>query len=357
MKLRPEFCPRPARGPHIVRGIDASRSRGPVRLGRVSAALAAAALTFAGTSATAAEGKAWSTDFGAAQEQAATQNKDLLLDFTGSDWCPPCQALDQNVFSTPTFLEEAPQHFVLVKLDFPQSVPQTAEVKQQNAELAERYQIGGAFPTTIFADAEGKPYALTTGYGGLDAATYLDQLETFRETKAQRDRALARAKHADGQSRAELLHQAMQAIGLELAMKFYPETVQEIQFLDSDGSLGLRAQYEEATRQQQLQQELRNAVGMLQSGQTQPGLQAIEQVLNQNPQPDTRQMALTVQGQVEAQLGQFDQSLATMDRAIDVLPDSTLADQIRLLQERLRTIKESQANPAGTAPGAGESGD
>ena len=32
------------------------------------------------------------TDMEAAVEQAKEQDKDLLLLFTGSDWCPPCKA-------------------------------------------------------------------------------------------------------------------------------------------------------------------------------------------------------------------------------------------------------------------------
>ena len=65
----------------------------------------------------AAEG--WITDMDAAKKQAAEQKKDLMIEFTGSDWCPPCMQLRANVFSKPDFQKEAQKNFVLVELDYP----------------------------------------------------------------------------------------------------------------------------------------------------------------------------------------------------------------------------------------------
>ena len=61
-----------------------------------------------------AEDSNWKEDFAAAKKQAAREKKDLLLDFTGSDWCGWCIKLDREVFSQERFLEEATKHFVLV---------------------------------------------------------------------------------------------------------------------------------------------------------------------------------------------------------------------------------------------------
>src|SRR5689334_23913829 len=35
----------------------------------------------------------WLTDFNAAKERARTEKKLVLINFTGSDWCPPCMRL------------------------------------------------------------------------------------------------------------------------------------------------------------------------------------------------------------------------------------------------------------------------
>ena len=58
----------------------------------------------------AAEG--WITDMDAAKKQAAEQKKDLMIEFTGSDWCPPCMQLRANVFSKPDFQKEAQKNFL-----------------------------------------------------------------------------------------------------------------------------------------------------------------------------------------------------------------------------------------------------
>ena len=42
-----------------------------------------------------AAGEGWMTDFEAAQVKAKAENKPMLLDFTGSDWCGWCIKLDK----------------------------------------------------------------------------------------------------------------------------------------------------------------------------------------------------------------------------------------------------------------------
>ena len=54
----------------------------------------------------AAEG--WVVDFEKAQAQAAKEGKSILMEFTGSDWCPPCKALQKNVLSKDVFKTEMP---------------------------------------------------------------------------------------------------------------------------------------------------------------------------------------------------------------------------------------------------------
>ncbi|HUA68763.1 MAG TPA: thioredoxin family protein, partial [Candidatus Saccharimonadales bacterium] len=45
----------------------------------------------------------WLTDVPKAEAQAKTENKLVLLDFTGSDWCIWCKKLDEDTFSKPEF--------------------------------------------------------------------------------------------------------------------------------------------------------------------------------------------------------------------------------------------------------------
>ena len=111
----------------------------------------------------------WMTDFAAAKIKAAAEQKPLLLDFTGSDWCGWCIKLDKEVFSQKAFKEFAADNLVLVELDFPRGKEQSEELKAQNKALAEKYKIRG-FPTIMVLSPEGKLIE-KTGYlrGGPEA--------------------------------------------------------------------------------------------------------------------------------------------------------------------------------------------
>ncbi len=96
----------------------------------------------------------WSTDLEKAFKQAKTEKKSVLVEFTGSDWCPPCIAMRKNVFSKKEFVEKASKNYILVELDFPNGEP---DVKEKNMPYAEKYKIEG-FPTVILFNSKGKEF-------------------------------------------------------------------------------------------------------------------------------------------------------------------------------------------------------
>jgi thioredoxin-related protein len=124
-----------------------------------------AALT---TVASAAEG--WMTDYAKALEKAKTEKKMVLLDFTGSDWCPPCMQLEKDIFSKDEFKKYAEKNLVLVELDFPNTKELPADLKAQNDKLAKEYAIRG-YPTLVVLSPEGKKLTEKVGYlpGGPEA--------------------------------------------------------------------------------------------------------------------------------------------------------------------------------------------
>ena len=122
----------------------------------------------------------WLTDLPKAMEQAKSQKKLVLLDFTGSDWCPPCKSLHKNVLTSEEFSKFAKDNLVLVELDFPNSKPQTAELKAANQELSKKYAISG-YPTIIVLDADGKELFRKVGYGGTPAAEYVADLAKLKK--------------------------------------------------------------------------------------------------------------------------------------------------------------------------------
>ena len=99
-------------------------------------------------------GDGWIEDFAQAKKIAKEQNKLILADFTGSDWCGWCIKLDNEVFSKKAFQDYAKDKYVLLKVDFPHKTAQSPEIKKQNKTLSGKYSIEG-FPTVLILDAEG----------------------------------------------------------------------------------------------------------------------------------------------------------------------------------------------------------
>ena len=123
----------------------------------------------------------WLTDLEAAKAQGVKENKPVLIDFTGSDWCPPCIQLHKVVFESAEFAAVASK-YVLVELDYPRKTPQAPELKAKNAELSKKFGISG-FPTVLLIDAKsGEVFGKTVGFGGQTAKEYLDKLASFKNT-------------------------------------------------------------------------------------------------------------------------------------------------------------------------------
>ncbi|HXR04446.1 MAG TPA: thioredoxin family protein [Verrucomicrobiae bacterium] len=122
---------------------------------------------------------AWGTDLPAALTRARSENKRVLLDFTGSDWCPWCIKFDHEVLSTDKFAAYARDKLVLVLLDFPRTKPQSETLKQANKALAKQFGVTG-YPTYVLLNDAGKELGRQVGYaeGGPDA--FLAKLESFR---------------------------------------------------------------------------------------------------------------------------------------------------------------------------------
>jgi thiol-disulfide isomerase/thioredoxin len=135
--------------------------------------------TFASFTLLAAEGE-WLTDLAKAQEKAKAEKKLVLLDFTGSDWCPPCKNLHNTVLVSPEFTKFAKDNLVLVEVDFPRSKAQSAELKAANRKLSEKFNIEG-YPTVIVLDASGKEVFKEVGYGGTSAKDYVAKLAKLRK--------------------------------------------------------------------------------------------------------------------------------------------------------------------------------
>ncbi|MDB9741284.1 thioredoxin family protein [Akkermansiaceae bacterium] len=188
-----------------------------------------AALSIASSSLFAAEG--WETDFEAAKKKAKEEKKDLLVDFTGSDWCHWCKVLDEEVFQQETF--KGSENFILVELDYPRDKSKQSDaLKKQNSELKKAYGIKG-YPTVYLMDSEGRPYA-RTGYVEGGAEAYSKMLNELVEIKVKRDEKFATAEAmADGKEKAQTYVDTLNSLD-DVSPNFYPTVIEKIKSNDPD---------------------------------------------------------------------------------------------------------------------------
>jgi len=80
---------------------------------------------------------------------AKKENKNILLVFTGSDWCAPCIRFEKKVLDDPSFIKYANDHLVLMNADFPQTKKLSPQIVEENERLAAKYNPSGSFPLIV----------------------------------------------------------------------------------------------------------------------------------------------------------------------------------------------------------------
>ena len=100
----------------------------------------------------------WEPDFENAKKTAKSEQKLILLNFSGSDWCGPCIMLRRDYLESEAFTKMADENLILVNADFPRKKKNqlSAELAKRNEVLAEKYNKEGNFPFTLLLDSDGK---------------------------------------------------------------------------------------------------------------------------------------------------------------------------------------------------------
>jgi protein disulfide-isomerase len=95
----------------------------------------------------------WHTNLDKAIAVSNEESKPIFMFFTGSDWCGWCIRLQKEVFKTPEFETWAKEKVVLLELDFPRRTPQSDELKMQNGNLQQFFQVAG-YPSIWITKAQ-----------------------------------------------------------------------------------------------------------------------------------------------------------------------------------------------------------
>lgn len=122
----------------------------------------------------------WLSNFEAAKDKASKEDKMILLNFSGSDWCAPCIKLKHAVFESDTFKKFANEKLVLLQADFPRLKKNQLEKDQikHNEMLAEKYNPEGKFPFTLLLDAKGNIAREWDGYSNQSPEEFVLQLQS-----------------------------------------------------------------------------------------------------------------------------------------------------------------------------------
>jgi len=267
------------------------------------------------------------TDLNAAMKKASDEKKSLLLEFTGSDWCPPCKALKSEVFSKEEFVNGVKDKLVLVQFDFPNDTSKlTEETIAQNNAAAEKYGIEG-YPTIILVDEAGKPFA-STGYQDGGPVKYVEHLDELLAKRTERDKAIEAANKLEGVERAKALVAVIKSLGLEnnTIDTFYSEEVAAIKAADPADESGFVKGIESAKDFLKFEAELEPFA----EKEDWAGVLAyIEKALTENRfSGDPMIQATMYKAMMQMELGKKEEAVKTLNEAKTIDPKSKFNEEI-----------------------------
>ena len=293
-----------------------------------------------------AAGDEWMTDFEAAKQKAAAENKDLLVNFTGSDWCSWCIKLVDEVFKHDAFKKGVADNFVLVELDFPQDKSKLDESTQtQNEMLQEKYSIQG-FPTILLLDDQGRPYA-QTGYQAGGPEKYLAHLDKLLAIKTKRDEALMAAEKLEGPAKAKSLVEALKLLP-EGQLNHYSKITQQIAALDPSDESGFVAGQKLKEAADTLNKEYMTAV---RSGKNDEAIAMVDKfIADFQITGEKKQSMLGMKMNPLLASQQFDQAAELLDEIVALAPESQIGKFASNFMPKLEKMKQDAAAPRVNPP-------
>jgi thioredoxin-related protein len=124
----------------------------------------------------------WKSSFDEAKNQALAENKNIVLVFSGSDWCAPCIKLDKTVWQSEEFKKESESKWVIYRADFPKKKANqlNSDLTESNKKLAAQYNSSGYFPLVLLLDKSGTVLGVE-GYKNISAAEYIQLIHSFEK--------------------------------------------------------------------------------------------------------------------------------------------------------------------------------
>ena len=293
----------------------------------------------------------WGTDFEQGMATAKAEGRLALVEFTGSDWCPPCMHVRSKILPSEAFEAFVKEHlFVLVELDFPQAEDKvTPEQREVREALSERYQIDG-FPTMIVMDGQGKPYGKIVG-AEATPEKYIAHLQKALDAKKDFDKKVAEAQGLQGSARAAALVEALKLLP-EDCRAFHTEVIEDIKSNDPEDATGfvkgleqeklLTAQMEELG--ELVSAKMEEANGDLNAGMTSARETLLEMIKREDLLPRVRVLINVFVAQSYMVGGDQAEALRYLDAAIAADPEFPDMEQLKMARAELaKRIQEGNS--------------
>lgn len=280
----------------------------------------------------------------AALPLAQAEGRDIMLEFTGREWCPPCIHLRTKILETAEFEKAVGGKYVLVEVVFPRLPAAVAAIPEAQRNANERlltyHRIETGLPTVLLLDSRGFPYAQVAG-ARRTTADYLKELDAAAVVKEKRDAAFARAATLQGLQRAAALAEGLNAIPANCRDK-YPEVVNEINSLDPQNTLGYARVLTRHANYQQQQARLMEITGgmrgRLAPADLEKAVASLQEYLGTPElEPELAQVAWRSLGDTYAMQRRYKEVYEAYRKAFEAAPDSRLAPRLRTAVEHYET--------------------
>ena len=299
----------------------------------------------------AAADDAWLREFDEAVAAANREDKDILIDFSGTDWCYPCQQLWRKILNQPEFIKLANRHFVLLDIDNLARTEMPEGFKERYNALQKRYNIH-AFPTVVLANADGLPYAATGLLRNVESPSeYWQHLEPLYKRGQRFKRAFIAAGGADGFSDAKSTVDVLCEVRPDFVARFYPATLDRLRKLEPSDETGYLAFIDFRVDLLELEDKLHEA--FLASYNKWLARETIEQwagefsprdvdalIDRHRPQGVSLQEALLARAFLEIDAGKWSQALATIDAIATATSPESRFERANFVQIAIRSPSE-----------------
>ncbi len=183
----------------------------------------------------------WTGNYKDALESAATDQKDILIYFSGSAWDQWTKKLEEKILSTDEFKQAAPKQFVMMNYDLPSNARKDP-ASAHKVKMADQFGVR-RLPAMVLADSKGRPYG-SIGFKDVSPAEFLKQLNDLKAKGAEFQKSLKDAAGKKGEDKAKALIAALEQIPKTSWKEHYQAELDAIKAADPEGKTGFIAKLE-----------------------------------------------------------------------------------------------------------------